>query len=988
MKTVFLTTNPLDSASREEHQVEDVREFLMERFASWPETARIYHRQVAQSCDVTPTDEVGVALLGSLPGPFHVVVYPQGAVALGIIAIALTVAGTAAPFLLRPSVPNPAARNAQATSPNNELSDRQNQARVNGRIPDIFGTVRSTPDLLSVPYKFFKAHQEVEFLCGCIGRGDYEVQDVRDGATAITDIAGATVEVYGPNESPRNGATPRRFGSDPITVPLASVKRYDSVNGQVLRAPNATSFVGKDNVQFFAPNEIRLPSTDADHDFTKKFNAGDTLAIAGALYGPMATRSVQVDSRGYLYFVYGLPVDPEGAPARYSPGQPFQLQNARFSIFDPSGGEYGSMVEIDLSGNYVIESLNEQYIKLVNPAAVNDAWNKIPNQLAEDGVTTVYTLLGPQDMSVSDGPPLLDLDGSYDILAVSAGVIVLSNPVVVNADWNKVIAWGASPAGMSPTLSVSGPRWIGPFTLDLATTDRVVANFVAQSGLYKDDGKNQDAVNVQVQLEVTPVDADGNPIGPAEYFPPNTDLADPDEHHATGGGVIEGSAAVRTTRALTLEARPTFTGPCQVRARRVTNADLEFKGTVVDEVKWRDVYASADVTAPHFGNVTTVYAVTYATTGALAVKERRLNMLVTRKIPTRVGETTTFAGLTATNRADEILAAICLDPHIGGRSVGELDLDSIYGAVAELEEYFGTSKVTEFNYTFDNDNLSFEETVASLASAIFCQAYRRGNQIKLSFEKSTPDSTLLFNHRNKLPGTEVRTVSFGNQDDVDGIEYEYVDPEDDAVVTYHLPVDEAGQPTATNPKKIQSIGIRSKLQAHFQAHRAWNKIQHQRVATEFDAWQEAELLVIQNRILNADNTRTGTQDGYVKAQDGLALALSQPVKFEAGKAYTVFLQLPDGTVEPIAVTAGAGPRQVVLGTAPAVPLVLDQDACDPTRYVITANDSPREQAFLVTEREAKGNLTSTVRAVNYDDRYYANDRDYLDGIVDEDGAPL
>jgi hypothetical protein len=145
------------------------------------------------------------------------------------------------------------------------------------------------------------------------------------------------------------------------------------------------------------------------------------------------------------------------------------------------------------------------------------------------------------------------------------------------------------------------------------------------------------------------------------------------------------------------------------------------------------------------------------------------------------------SSLAATNAADDILVAVSTDPHIGNRPLSELDVDNIYGTVDEVRDYFGHPRAAEFCYTFDADNLSFEETAQTIANAAFCVAYRRGNIIKLNFEKATEDSTLLFNHRNKLPGSEIRTVRFGNLNNYDGVSLSYVSPEDDAIVTYYLP---------------------------------------------------------------------------------------------------------------------------------------------------------------------------------------------------------
>lgn len=955
MKKVVLALNPMEPKTWTTHEVNDVRDFLMNQFEEWPSTARIYHEHVSSSNDVTPSNELEIDRLGTLDGTFYVIVYPADPVTIIIAIVAIVVV---AAVVLQPSVPTPTLRNTQNQSPNNELSERSNKPRPLSRIPDIFGTVRSTPDLIAVPYKIFQDHEEVEYAYMCLGRGAYDVSDVRDDTTLAADIAGTSVEVYAPNTSPNSGHAPQLRVGQAINTPILDVVRSNAVNGQVLRPPNDQSIVGANNIYFASPNEIRTSA----FDFTDKFAAGDSLTISGgAVYQTYInqTKTLSAYNNGFRFVIPNSTL-----PAEYVAGAEIQLIGATFSTTDGDGFWSSTY---DLSGVYTIASRSLEtvtdpeyggttyYCRVVlnSPASINPNWNNVPSGASAS-----------VGIRLSSGAELYNMNGTYDVLSVADDTIRLSNPSAVNSNWSTLTT---SPT-LSPILSTTGSKWVGPFVLDKKDTSQVFCNFVALNGLYKDDGKNQSRMDVTLELEVTPINADGSPRGSVQTF------------QAT----VEGSSTYRSTRAITLKATPALSGRLSIRARRVTPSDLAFEGSVVDEIKWRDVYAVAPVAQAHFGNVTTVQSVTYATAGALALKERKLNMLATRKIPVRVSGSTFSTTLYATNRADHILSAVCLDPHIGNRPVSEIDFDAIYAALAEVRSYFGHDVAGEFSYTFDSDNLSFEETAQSVANAVFCTAYRRGNIIKLNFERETEDSTLLFNHRNKLPGSETRTVRFGNQNNFDGVSYQYADPDDDALVTYYIPDDRS----SINPKEIESLGIRSKLQAHFHAWRAWNKIRHQNVITEFQATQEADLLVPQDRILVADNTRSGMQDGEVRAQNVLEVELSQPVVMQTGVNYTIFLQLCDGTVESMPVTAGHTNRHVVLARAPRIPLAIEDGLYARAGYIIVGDDEPRENAFLLAEKNPQSNFTSTVRAVNYDARYYSADKDYIDGVVNSDGDYL
>ena len=955
MKLVTLALNPLEPETWTTHEVSDIRDFLMEQFEEWPSTARIYHKQVSSATDVTPSTETEVERLASLNGPFYVVVYPAEPITIIYAIVAIVV--VAAVVMAQQTPPTPTLRNTQNQSPNNELSERSNKPRPNARIPDIFGTVRSTPDLIAVPYKIFENNEEVEYSYMCVGRGFYDVPalEVRDDTTRAIDIAGTSVEVYSPMTSPNSGHVPQlRIGS-PINTPVLNVIRSNSVNGQVLRAPNDQNLRGNSNIRFSAPNEIQL-NPAAGLDFTDKFAAGDTLTVSGAAEYDShltETRNIVAFNSGYFRFE----ISSSALPSVYSAGKECVLTGAQFShdgFYSPS---------YDLSGIYEIASvaLESQTIRpaggapyiqyycrvnLVSPSSINPKWSKA------NGSTSTSA-----GIRIPNGAEIYNLSGIYEILSVSDTIVTLSNPSAVNPQWGSIAVTNY----ISPILSTTGSKWVGPFVLEKTDLSHVFANFVALNGLYKDDGKNQQRFDVTCEIELTPIDNNDSALGAPQTF------------QAT----IEGSATYRSSRAVTLKAKPTFTGRCAVRARRVTPADLTFEGSVVDEIKWRDVYSVAPVAKTHFGNVTTVQTVSYATSGVLALKERKLNMLVARKIPKRVIGSTFTEELYSTNNAAEIIASVCLDKHIGNRQAFEIDFDSIYNSLQEVENYFGTSLAAEFCYTFDSDNLSFEETIKSIADAVFCTAYRRGNIIKLSFEKETEDSTLLFNHRNKLPGSETRTVRFGNQDNFDGVSFKYIDPNDDAQVTYYIPEDLS----AVNPKEIESLGIRNNVQAYFHAWRIWNKIRYQNVITEFTATQEADLLVNNDRILVADNTRPDTQDGEVISQNVLELTVSQNLNFANDGEHTMFLQLYDGTIESIPVTPGSSLRKVVLSRAPRLPLALDDDLYAKTTFMFVGNSKTKQNAFLVNEKESQSNFTSIVRAANYDSRYYANDKDFINGVV-------
>jgi hypothetical protein len=1000
MNHVTICHNPVDPATWERAEVPDLLAYLSTKWKTLPEFARIYEKQVSKDNEVTPSgpdDERGIEKLAGLEGPFFVVLYADGAAAPYIVAVLLTAAAIALQPKI-PAIPAVSQRNQTAPSPNNELSSRVNRPRLNSRIPDIYGQVRSTPDLIASSYSIFENNAEVEYSYACIGRGSYEVEDIRDGDTLCKNIPGTTIQVYAPFTSPNSGDEPQLRIGTPRNIPILRTSRSNSVNGQVLRPPNTMSFQGFRNIRFVYPNIVELAS-NVSQQFTQSFVNGDIIDISDAVVtsaglvverlGCRATLSdlrfnyrFQAVSGTYTYETAGGALlfeltDSQAVNSLFGPGGTITLTQTKGSSKYPGK---------DLSGTYEIEEVyvnewasdEEEFfvkkyviVKLVDPETVNSDWNDID---VNDDSWDYFSEAGIFEFDISHDTEAAgfdaDLSGTYEVLNVTNNIITLNNPEAVNADWLVLETNGGVTPFISPLIeSNSEGRWVGPFILTDSNLEQILCNFVAQNGLYKDDGTDQFSVEVEIEVEATPVDNDDLP------------LADPESFRIT----LAGSSILKETVAITMkEGFSSFFGRCSVRARRVTLHDDEFEGTVIDEVRWRDLYSAAVMDKFHFGDVTTVQSVVYATASALAVKERKLNMLVTRKLPQRIDDTSEFndVDLVPTVSAADAIVAISRDRYIGNRKIAEIDVSNIYDTVTEVVDYFGHAYCGQFSYTFDNDAVSYEESMTILAQALNCIAYRMGNVIRLSFEKQTVNSVLLLNHRTKIPGSETRTFDFGINEDNDGVELTYVNPNDDSIATIYLPVGYA----AVNPKKVETLGIRNFLQAYFMAWRVWNKIQFSNLNVEFEATQEASLLIRNDRILVTDSTSNLVpQDGEVVAIDGLELTLSQAVDLSVAPSYSIFLQHTDGSVESLDITAGSAPNKVLLADAPTMALAVDKEGYTRAAYVIVGSEDEERLPFIVSERTRQGKMTFQVRAYNYDERYYQNDLDFINNVIGEDG---
>lgn len=836
-----------DALSEEKtiEQAQSIGQWLTSKYECMPEHIRIFytpsnmdHAEISFANEVTPKNAYDLKQLDFLPGTFIVIENPKWVAAIVSIVISIAIA-----FLMpTPSMAQTTQNINQSSSANNELSNRENKIRVNGRIADIYGAAWDTPDSIAVPYKVYENNIEVEHMVGCIGRGQYHIKGAYDGETNIVDIAGASVEVFRPGVDIVSGEPYFSIGTE-ITTPPLTVQHQTSVNGQVLRPADTQTLEGTNYLLFAYPNEI-LRAAANNTDLTTKFVSNDRIEIT----------------------------------------------NASFTY---NGQTY------DLNGTYSVLSVADDRMTLSNPAAVNPNWLKLKQ---------------------------------------------LSNQ---------------QSAAASPKLVSIGEKWIGPFILDNIERSRVLCNFVATNGLYTvSSGGNQAAVNVTIEVEVTPVNESGAAIG-------NPMLKQI---------ILKGSAKSRQTVGATLD-MVTFQGRCSVRARRLT--PTPGVTTVVDDVKWQALYGAYPLQSTTYEHETVFRARTYATTGALSVKSRKINFDLQRMLPTyKNGSMTTE--LFPTSSFADALVSMALDDKIGRRTIDEIDIENIYRTYNDIVDYFGTPLAAEFCTTIDDTNLSFEELVTNLCDAVFCTAYRQNNKLKIYFERPTDNSVLLFNFRNIIPDSYKHDLTFGVIDDYDGLIYEYTDPTDDSRINIYLP-----DKGAKNPKEVKSVGVRNKWQAHFNAYRLWNKLRFQRKSITFDAAPESELLVLRDRIAVADYRNGIHQSGEVVQQEGLILTLSHDVDFIASKSYVIYLQMGDGSVDLIPVTSGSAKNKVVLGRLPSGALKLSSDDFVNTIYTVVNDDTKDSLPYLVAKKDPVDKFSNTITAVNYDVRYYLNDKDFIDVPVDD-----
>lgn len=960
---IIVVHDVYDSSTNEVYFHHDICQFLVEHFqGKRPDNLKIYHNYISVASEVTPKTASEIKYLQKLQGRIYVVHYPavMGWDDILYLVIAVITAATSIYSILT----MPKGNQASLGSSNNELANRSNQARLKARIPDIYGQVRAYPDLIAQTYTIYENGIEIEECLMVVGRGYYRIHDMCDGDTDVANISGTSVSVYDPGES-ITGIAQYQVG-DIFNYAPRYVRKSSSINGQTIENPN-TSKLETADLYFVSPNIIR--ASNSSLDFTSYFSKSDKIQLVGAVFGTTnQSVSGQIVARANqtLLIKSDSYIDDIGSfKAINLSGFNVEIVTTEQVKTTDSTGKTSTTTEsqtsrYDLSGQYMVSSigfaqLNGVYyytVTLSSAKSVNYNWNYITTD--SNAVTASATF--------QDSDNEINLDGVYTISTVTAftnatdqtaavnSTMTLVGASAINEDWDKL---KYLPTGSTQGQSVAvrfdavESKYVGWFNFNALDAEQVILNVFFPNGLFYQDSKGgvwNDQMTIAVEIQHIEND------------------------QATGDIQIEYHTIVASNKSQfgrTIFINLKQKGEFRFRLSRTTPTKAD---KTQDACKIKDVYASSNLLKDRYDGVTVIRSKTIATDGALSVKERKLNCLVTRKLAIDgTGERI------VTKDAGQALINLALDPHVGRRSIAEVDIPQIKAEIEKIKSYFGSSAASEFSYTFDDDKLSFEEQAGMIASACFSETIRFGNQLRLKFEAPQDNSVLLFNHRNKVPDSDKRTYKFSIDNAYDGIELEYTSPDDDSRVTYKIPIDGS----AKNPQKISTSGIRNDAVAKTRAWREWNKLQYTDIACEFDALDESELLQRHDRILVANNTERNTQDGEVIGVDQLTLSMSQDVEIDAMSNYYCYLQLSDGSVDMIPCTAGEDTNQVILQRLPLKPLVTDADRYVKTLYSVVKATETETQAFMLTELSPNDQMTNKLTCVNYTNQYYESDHRFM-----------
>lgn len=347
-----------------------------------------------------------------------------------------------------------AQQNRTTKSPNNQLGARDNQVRVLERVEDIFGRVKSIPSLMMPTYFKYVNHRQVEYGYYCVGRGYYDVSELRDGDTLLSDFSRASAAVYAPFTSPGHGVPQLQIGAA-ITDPVLTAQRNEQVDGITLQPLNKLQIIGTQTWDLDG-GSLKITQKTGYPGIGTIAEPGVTLTFNGVSGG--------YGSQAQYNFTYGGGVVTSSFFSSLNPGDSFQATNG-----DPSG-----------------------------PFAV---W-------------TTFTILTKPSSAQATVSPAWEFDSGNFWARLPLAPVSFTAEIVSVGEMFVTVTGASFPTATEVKASVTvhnglESEWTSWMTSNSSTATSAWMNVTAVGGLYRDDGKGQQPITIAYQFEIRRIDGTG-----------------------------------------------------------------------------------------------------------------------------------------------------------------------------------------------------------------------------------------------------------------------------------------------------------------------------------------------------------------------------------------------------------------------------------------------------------------------------------------------
>jgi hypothetical protein len=308
--------------------------------------------------------------------------------------------------------------------------------------------------------------------------------------------------------------------------------------------------------------------------------------------------------------------------------------------------------------------------------------------------------------------------------------------------------------------------------------------------------------------------------------------------------------------------------------------------------------------AQAYGQCTLLAVRMLASNNLSAQAARKINALVTRKLPIWNG--TTWSANTATNSIAWAFADACKASYGGRLSDARIDLAQLLA----LDSTW-TSRGDQFNGVFDSPSTVWE-ALTTIARTGRAQPYLQGGIVHLFRDQAVSLPVALFSGRNMLKGSFKLDYAMASDQSPDAVDVSYFDS---AVWSWRTVRATLSGGTAAQPAQVKAIGITSRAQAWREGMYMAACNRYRRRHVTFGTEMEGFIPALGDLIAVSHDMPQWGQYGDVVAWNATTktLTLAEPITWPgSGTCYLALRTRAGGVAGPWSATAGADAHQVVI----------------------------------------------------------------------------
>jgi hypothetical protein len=372
---------------------------------------------------------------------------------------------------------------------------------------------------------------------------------------------------------------------------------------------------------------------------------------------------------------------------------------------------------------------------------------------------------------------------------------------------------------------------------------------------------------------------------------------------ATGAWATLGTETL--TRATTTPVRQSYryavtAGRYQVRLTRTNAKDTSSRAG--HELDWAAMRAYLPGSQA-YGQCTMLAVRARASNNLSAQSSRKINCVVTRKLPIWSGST--WSANTATRSIAWAFADACRASYGGKLANARVNLAQLLAL-----DTTWTTRGDQFNGSFDSQGTLWE-ALTTIARAGRAQPYLQGGIVNIVRDQAATLPVAMFTGRNIVKGSFKLTYAMASDQSPDAVEISYFDED---VWSWRSVTGVVSGGTSSNPAKVKSVGITKRAQA----------------------WREAMYMAACNRYRRRHGGFTTEMEGFIPSLNDLAavshdmpqwgqfgeilgwdvatktLTLSEPLTWPTGTCYLAFRRRDGSMAGPWSATAGADAYHAII----------------------------------------------------------------------------